>query len=42
VLAVDLARRGVHAVDLGHVGMFWRKHRRGEPMWVTKADKGQG
>lgn len=39
VLAVDLCARGVQAVDLGHIGMFLRKHRRGEPMWVTKADK---
>jgi len=39
VLAVDLCRRGVHAVDLGHIGMFLRKHRRGEPMWLTKEDK---
>lgn len=39
VLAVDLCARGVHAIDLGHVGMFLRKHRRGEPMWVTTADK---
>lgn len=39
VLAVDLAARGVHAIDLGHIGMFLRKHRRGDPMWVTKEDK---
>lgn len=39
VLAVDLCAKGVHAVDLGHGGMFLRKHRRGEPMWVTKEDK---
>lgn len=39
VMAVDLCALGVHAVDLGHVGMFLRKHRRGEPMWLTKADK---
>lgn len=39
VMAVDLCVRGVHAIDLGHVGMFVRKHRRGEPMWVTKEDK---
>jgi hypothetical protein len=29
----------VHAIDLGHVGMFLRKRRRGEPMTVTAADK---
>lgn len=39
VLAVDLCARGVHAIDVGHVGMFWRKHRRGEPMTVTDEDK---
>lgn len=39
VMAVDLCARGVHAIDLGHVGMFLRKHRRGDPMWVTKQDK---
>lgn len=39
VLAADLCARGVHAVDLGHVGMFVRKHRRGEPLWVTKEDQ---
>lgn len=39
VLAVDLCARGVHAVDLGHVGMFLKKHRRGEAMTVTEADK---
>lgn len=26
VLAVRLARRGIHAVDLGHIGMFWRPY----------------
>lgn len=39
VMAVDLCARGVHAVDLGHVGMFLRKRRRGEPMWVTEDDR---
>lgn len=39
VMAVDLCARGVHAIDLGHVGMFRRKHLRGEPMWVTDQDK---
>lgn len=39
VLSVDLCARGVHAIDLGHVGMFLRKRRRGEPMWVTDAEK---
>lgn len=39
VLAVDLCARGVHAIDLGHVGLFYRKHLRGEPMIRTEADK---
>lgn len=39
VMAVDLSARGVHAIDLGHIGMFLRKRRRGEPMWVTPQDK---
>jgi hypothetical protein len=38
-MAVDLCKKGVHAVDLGHVGLFLRKHRRGEPMWLSKDDK---
>jgi hypothetical protein len=41
VMAVDLCAKGVHAIDLGHVGMFVRKHRRGESMWLSKDDKGQ-
>lgn len=39
VMAVDLCAKGVHAIDLGHVGMFRRKHLRGDPMWVTDHDK---
>lgn len=39
VMAVDLCAKGVHAIDLGHVGMFLRKQRRGEPMWVTDKDR---
>lgn len=39
VLAADLAARGVHAIDLGHIALFLRKHRRGEPMTLTKDDK---
>ena len=39
VLAVDLCAKGVHAIDLGHVGMFAKKRERGLPMWVTKDDK---
>ena len=41
IMAVDLCAKGVHAIDLGHIGMFLRKHRRGEPMWLTKDDKDQ-
>jgi hypothetical protein len=40
VLAADLCARGKHAVDLGHIALFLRKHRRGEPMWLSKDDKG--
>lgn len=39
ILAADLALRGQHAIDLGHVGMFLGKHERGEPMQVTEEDK---
>jgi len=39
VLAVDLCAKGVHAIDLGHIGMFAKKRERGLPMWVEKADK---
>lgn len=39
VLAVDLCRKGVHAIDFGHVAMFLRKWKRGEPAVVTDEDK---
>jgi len=39
VLAVDLSHLGVHAIDLGHVALFLRKHRKGEPMVLTPAEK---
>ncbi len=39
VMAVDLCARGVHAIDLGHAALFLRKHRRGESMALTKAEK---
>lgn len=39
VMAVDLCAQGVQAIDLGHVGMFLRKRRRGDPMWVTDDDR---
>lgn len=39
VLAVDLCAKGVHAVDLGHIGLWLKKYRRGEPMVKTEADK---
>jgi hypothetical protein len=32
VMAADLCKRGVHAIDLGHVGMFRRWHLRGESL----------
>lgn len=41
VLAVDLAGRGIHAIDLGHIALFLRKFRRGEPMTLSKDDKSQ-
>jgi hypothetical protein len=39
VLAVELCRRGVHAIDLGHTALFLRKQRRGIPLVLTPADK---
>lgn len=39
VMAVDLCAKGVHAIDLGHVGLFAKKHVNGEPMWLSKTDK---
>jgi hypothetical protein len=39
VMAVDLCARGVHAIDLGHAGMFLKKHMAGEPVVVTDEDK---
>lgn len=39
VLAYDLAKRGVHAIDLGHIAMFLRKRRRGDPIVVTDDDR---
>jgi hypothetical protein len=39
VLAVDLCRRGIQALDLGHSAMFLRKFRKGEPAVVTEEDK---
>lgn len=41
VMAVDLCARGVHAIDCGHLGMFYKKHLEGLPMWVNEADKVQ-
>lgn len=38
-MAVDLCAKGVHAIDLGHIGMFLRKVRRGDPLVVTPEDK---
>lgn len=39
VLAAELSVGGVHAIDLGHVGMFLRKHDRGQSMRVTEEEK---
>jgi hypothetical protein len=39
VMAVDLCAHGVQAIDLGHLGLFWKKHLKGEPMIVTERDK---
>lgn len=39
ILALELSQRGAHAVDLGHIGMFLRKHERGLPMKVTDQEK---
>lgn len=39
LLAVDLCAKGIHAVDLGHLAMFLRKFRKGEPAVVTDEDK---
>lgn len=39
VLAVDLCAKGVHAIDLGHMGLWLKKYRRGDPMIRTEADK---
>lgn len=39
VLAWELAAFGVHAIDLGHLGMFLRKARVGEPLVVTDEDR---
>jgi hypothetical protein len=41
VMAVDLCAMGVQAIDLGHLGLFLRKHRSGEPMIRTEADRVQ-
>ena len=40
VLAADLCACGLHAVDLGHIALFLRKHRLGAPMTLSKDDKG--
>ncbi len=36
VLAVDICARGGHAIDLGHFGMYLKRHRAGEPMKRNK------
>lgn len=39
VMAYDLSKLGVHAMDLGHIGMFLRKHEQHIPMTVTQEDR---
>lgn len=39
VMAVDLCAKGVHAIDLGHIGMFRRKWLKGVSMDVTAEDR---
>lgn len=39
VLAWELAEHRVHAIDLGHIGMFLRKVRAGAALEVTDADR---
>lgn len=39
VMAVDLCAHGVHAVDVGHAGAFYRKHINGQPMTMTAEDR---
>ncbi len=39
VLAVDVCARGGHAVDLGHIGVYLRRHRQGLPMKRDKRRK---
>lgn len=41
VMAVDLCAKGVHAIDLGHVGLFYKKHLKGTLMVVTDQDKAE-
>lgn len=41
VLAWELAQHRVKAVDLGHLAMFSRKARAGEPLVVTDQDRAQ-
>lgn len=36
VMAADLCKKGVHAIDIGHVGMFIHRHQAGEPMQRKK------
>lgn len=43
VMAVDLCKLGIHAIDTGHLGLFWRKHLSGDdPTIRTEADKVAG
>lgn len=42
LLAVRLGNKGVHAVDLGHVGMFMRRRQNGEPLVQKKKAQQDG
>lgn len=39
VMAVELCAAGMQAVDVGHLALFLRKHRRGEPVMISASDK---
>lgn len=39
VMAVDLCAKGVHAIDAGHMGMFYNKRAQGLPMCVLPEDR---
>lgn len=39
VMAYELQRKGAHAIDLGHIGLFLRKYERGQSMELTEEDR---